>query len=515
MSAKTSSPRKSAPKPGRSSGRKSAAKSVRRSAPAPARLPTLLEGYDSGGYYCELTGAPDKPARFAKPIRDLLEALDIRELRKRAREAELELYNSGITFTVYSKKDLIDRVLPFDIIPRVISRRDWEKVERGVIQRVRVINAFLKDIYHDAKCLSDGVLPADLVTGNENYREIMKGLDLPYDTYAHVCGVDLVRDGNGDFRVLEDNARTPSGVSYVIENRHLMLRAFPDLMRSIPIRHVSDYGRMLLEKLSEVAPANVRDPQVVVLTPGVYNSAYFEHVFLAREMGVPLVEGRDLVVRDDRVYMQTIRGLEPVHVIYRRIDDNFLDPEVFNPESVLGVPGLMRAYRKGHVALANAVGTGVADDKAIYAYMPRLIEYYLGEKPVLANVETHICREKEGLEYTLEHLEELVVKPVGGSGGYGVVIGPRASKRELQKLRKALKANPANFISQPMIDLSVSPTLTRRGIEPRHVDLRPFAVTGRDTWVLPGGLTRVALKKGSMVVNSSQGGGSKDTWVLE
>lgn len=488
---------------------------AKKKAAAAPEIPSLLSGYEAGGYYCELTGAPDKPARFARPVRALLDALDTRELRRRAREAELELYNSGITFTVYTKKDVIDRVLPFDIIPRVIAKRDWEKVERGVRQRVAVINAFLHDIYHGAKCITDGVVPADLVTGNENYREVMKGVDLPFDTYAHICGVDLVRDGQGDFRVLEDNARTPSGVSYVIENRHLMQRAFPDLMRSIGLRHVSNYGQMLLEKLSEVAPPNVRDPQVAVLTPGVYNSAFFEHVFLAREMGVPLLEGRDLVVKDDRVFMQTIRGLEPVHVIYRRIDDDFLDPEAFNPDSVLGVPGLMRAYLKGNVALANAVGTGVADDKAIYAYMPRLIEYYLGEKPVLANVDTHICREKEGLDYTLEHLEELVLKPVGGSGGYGVVIGPRASKRELQRARKALKANPANFISQPMIDLSVTPTLTRRGVEPRHVDLRPFAVTGEETWVLPGGLTRVALKKGSLVVNSSQGGGSKDTWVLE
>ena len=482
---------------------------------AVAAVPSLLSGYDADGYYCELTGAPDKPARFARPVRALLEALSLRELRTRAREADLELYNSGITFTVYTKNAAIDRVLPFDIIPRVIPRRDWEKIERGVRQRVRVINAFLRDIYHDAKCIADGVVPAELVTGNENYRAVMKGVDLPFDTYAHVCGIDLVRDGQGDFRVLEDNARTPSGVSYVIENRHLMQRAFPDLMRSIGLRHVSNYGQMLLDKLCEVAPANVRDPQVVVLTPGVYNSAFFEHVFLAREMGVPLVEGRDLVVRNARVYMQTVKGLAPVHVIYRRIDDDFLDPETFNPDSALGVPGLMRAYLKGNVALANAVGTGVADDKAIYAYMPRLIDYYLGEKPVLANVDTHICGEKEGLDYTLEHLEELVLKPVGGSGGYGVVIGPRASKRELARARKALKARPRNFISQPMIDLSVTPTLTRRGIEPRHVDLRPFAVTGEDTWVLPGGLTRVALRKGSLVVNSSQGGGSKDTWVLE
>ncbi|MEQ8746286.1 circularly permuted type 2 ATP-grasp protein [Pyruvatibacter sp.] len=493
----------------------SASPRPRSGAVAAPDVPSLMADYDAGDFYCELTGAVDEPARFATPVRKLLDPLDMRELRRRAREAERELFNSGITFTVYTKKNVIDRVLPFDIIPRVISKGDWAKVETGVQQRVKTINKFLHDIYHEQRCIKDGVVPASLVEGNENFRDVMKGVDLPYGTYAHICGVDLVRDGQGDFRVLEDNARTPSGVSYVIENRHLMQRAFPDLMRNIGLRHVSNYGQMLHEKLAEVAPANVRDPQVVVLTPGVYNSAFFEHVFLSREMGVPLVEGRDLVVRDDKVFMQTIKGLEPVHVIYRRIDDDFLDPETFNPESALGVPGIMRSYLKGNVALANAVGTGVADDKAVYAYMPRLIEYYLGEKPALDNVDTYICSEPEGLEYTLDNLENLVVKPVGGSGGYGVVIGPRASKREIARTRKLIKDDPDNFISQPMINLSVSPTLMPRGVEPRHVDLRPFAVTGKNTWVLPGGLTRVALKKGSLVVNSSQGGGSKDTWVLE
>jgi len=482
---------------------------------ADAHIPSLLAGYDAGGYFCELTGAAHKPAQFAAPVRALLDPLDMRELRRRAKEAERELYNSGITFTVYTRKDVLDRVLPFDIIPRVIAKSVWHCVEQGVCQRVAVINAFLHDIYHDQNCIRDGVVPASLVTGNDNFREVMKGVDLPFNTYAHICGIDLVRDGKGNFRVLEDNARTPSGVSYVIENRHLMQRAFPDLMRNIGLRHVSNYGQMLHEKLSEVGPPNVRDPQVVVLTPGVYNSAFFEHVFLSREMGVPLVEGRDLVVRDDKVFMQTIKGLEPVHIIYRRIDDDFLDPLTFNPDSALGVPGIMRSYLKGNVTLANAVGTGVADDKAVYAYMPRLIEYYLGEKPILDNVDTYICSEAEGLEYTLDNLDKLVIKPVGGSGGYGVVIGPRASKRELDKTRKALMRQPENFISQPMIDLSVSPTLMPRGVEPRHVDLRPFAITGEKTWVLPGGLTRVALKKGSLVVNSSQGGGSKDTWVME
>ncbi len=323
-----------------------------------------------------------------------------------------------------------------------------------------------------------------------------------------------MRGDDGRFVVLEDNGRTPSGVSYVVENRHLMQRAFPDLMSNIGIRPVSNYGQKLHEALAEIAPPGVTDPQVVLLSPGTYNSAYFEHIFLAREMGVPLVEGRDLVVENDRVYMRTIAGPQQVDVIYRRINDDFLDPEAFDPDSVLGAAGLFRAYRKGTVALANGIGTGVADDKAVYAYMPRIIKYYLDQEPILPNVETHICREKEGLGYTLGHLDQLVVKPVGEAGGYGITVGPRASREELEICRKQLEEDPANYISQPMVNLSVSPTLVETGIEPRHVDLRPFAVTGRDTWVMPGGLSRVALTKGSIIVNSSQGGGSKDTWVL-
>jgi len=353
------------------------------------------------------------------------------------------------------------------------------------------------------------------VLGNKNYRPEMCGLDVPFGTYVHINGTDLVRDHAGRFLVLEDNGRSPSGVSYVVENRHLMQRAFPDLMADIGIKPVSNYGQKLHEALAEIAPPGVDDPQVVLLSPGTYNSAYFEHIFLAREMGVPLVEGRDLVVEDDRVYMRTIAGLEPVHVIYRRINDDFLDPEAFDPTSMLGAAGLFGAYRKGHVALANAIGTGVADDKAVYAYMPRIIAYYLDEEPILPNVETNICREPEALKHTLAHLDKLVVKPVGESGGYGITIGPRASRKELEACRKQLEADPANYISQPMVELSVAPTLVETGIEPRHVDLRPFVVTGRSTWVLPGGLSRVALTKGSIVVNSSQGGGSKDTWVLE
>lgn len=476
----------------------------------------LLADYNSGGFYCKLLGADGPPVNGIRTILDRLCGFDIEDMKARAKDAELELYSFGITFTVYTQKDAIDRILPFDVIPRVISAEDWRIIETGVTQRVAATNLFLGDVYHDQRILKDGVIPAELVLGNPNYRPEVRGLDVPLGTYVHINGTDLVRGDDGRFVVLEDNGRTPSGVSYVVENRHLMQRSFPDLMSNIGIRPVSNYGQKLHEALSEIAPPAETDPQVVLLSPGTYNSAYFEHIFLAREMGVPLVEGRDLVVEeDDRVYMKTIGGLRPVHVIYRRINDDFLDPEAFNPESMLGVPGIMRAYRKGNLGLANAIGTGVADDKAVYAYMPRIIKYYLGEEPILPNVETHICGEPEGLKYTLDNLERLVVKPVGESGGYGITVGPHASAKELADCRAQVEADPANYISQPMINLSVCPTLIDSAIEPRHVDLRPFAVTGKSTWVLPGGLSRVALTKGSIVVNSSQGGGSKDTWVLE
>lgn len=475
----------------------------------------LLDSYDPNDFYCEMLGKDSSLAAHTKPVRYRLGQLPVDELRDRARDAELELYNFGITFTVYTQKEAIDRILPFDVIPRVISAKDWAFLERGVEQRVTALNCFLWDIYHDQKILRDGIIPKDLVLGNSGYRKEMEGLDVAYKNYVHINGTDLVRGGDGKFYVLEDNARSPSGVSYVVENRHLMQRIFPDLMSNIGIRSVSNYGQKLHEALTEMAPESVLDPQVVLLSPGTYNSAYFEHIFLAREMGVPLVEGRDLAVENDRVYMKTVNGLRPVHVIYRRINDDFLDPEVFNPDSMLGAPGLMNAYRKGNVALANAVGTGVADDKAVYAYMPRIIKYYLDEDQIIDNVETHICREKEGLDYTLANLDKLVTKPVGEAGGYGITIGPRASAEALEKARQELLEDPSNYISQPMINLSVCPTLVDDGIEPRHVDLRPFAVTGKSTWILPGGLSRVALTKGSIVVNSSQGGGSKDTWVLE
>jgi uncharacterized circularly permuted ATP-grasp superfamily protein len=471
--------------------------------------------YLSGAYFCELTSQRPGDQGTAAAVRARIAKIGLEALRARAAAAENDLINLGITFTVYSEASAIDRILPFDCIPRLLTAAEWRQLESGVKQRVAALNAFLHDVYHTAKIVKDGVIPGDLVFGNANYRPEMVDFPVRFGTYVHICGTDIVRDAQGGFLVLEDNARTPSGVSYVVENRHLMSRAFPDLMAGMTLRPVDDYGRRLLAAMTEIAPEGVPDPQVVLLSPGIYNSAYFEHVFLAREMGVPLVEGADLVVEDDRVWMRTTGGRRPVHTIYRRIGDDFLDPTVFRPESMLGVPGLIGAWRKGNVSLANAVGTGVADDKAVYAYMPRILRYYLGEDAILPNVETHICREPAGLAYTLENLENLVVKPVGESGGYGITIGPRATAAQIAAARAALIADPSNWISQPVVSLSVGPTLTEQGIRPRHLDLRPFAVTGRDTWVLPGGLSRVALKEGSLVVNSSQGGGSKDTWVLD
>jgi uncharacterized circularly permuted ATP-grasp superfamily protein len=471
-------------------------------------------GYEPGPYFCELTRDRASDGGSAARVRARIAAIGLDALRARAAAAENDLINLGITFTIYSDKEAIDRILPFDCIPRILTASEWREIESGVKQRVTALNAFLHDIYHARHITNDGVVPADLVYGNANFRPEMENFPVRFGTYVHICGTDIVRDENGGFLVLEDNARTPSGVSYVVENRHLMSRTFPDILAGMRLRPVDDYGRRLLSAMCDIAPEGVDEPQVVLLSPGIYNSAYFEHVFLAREMGVPLVEGADLTVERDRVWMRTTSGLKPVHTIYRRIGDDFLDPTVFRPDSMLGVPGLIGAWRKGNVTLANAVGTGVADDKAIYAYMPRIIKYYLGEDAILPNVQTNICREKEGLDYTLANLENLVVKPVGESGGYGITIGPRATREEIAVARASLVADPSNWISQPVISLSVAPTLTEAGIQPRHLDLRPFAVTGRETWVLPGGLSRVAMKEGSLVVNSSQGGGSKDTWVL-
>ncbi len=474
----------------------------------------VLQEYDPSGFFCEMLrpGLPSHPALSL--LRSRFEQLPIPGLRNRAADAERDLLERGITFTVYSDATAIDRILPFDLIPRVITADEWQQIETGVIQRVRALNMFLHDIYHGQKVLADGIVPKELVLGNAGFSPTMVDFDIPFNTYVHVCGVDIVRDETGRFMVLEDNARTPSGVAYVVENRHMTLRVLSDVMAGLHVRSVDDYGLRLHHALTEIAPQAITNPQVVLLSPGIFNSAYFEHVFLAREMGIPLVEGQDLVVENHRVFMRTTAGLAAVHTIYRRLNDDFLDPDVFRPDSQLGVRGIVEAWRRGNVAIANAVGTGVADDKAVYAYMPRLIRYYLSEEPILPNVDTRICAEPDALAYTLDHLSELVVKPVAESGGYGLLIGPHASQAQLEEFRARLRADPSNYISQPTLNLSVSPTLTEDGVAPRHVDLRPFAVTGRDTWVLPGGLTRVALRAGTLVVNSSQGGGSKDTWVL-
>jgi len=473
-----------------------------------------MQGYDPGAFFCEMLRPGQPPHPTLTLLMSRLAALPIASLRQRAIDAERDLLERGITFTVYSDATAIDRILPFDLIPRVLTPAEWQHIETGVVQRVRALNMFLYDIYHERKILADKIVSAELVLKNAGYCEPMVGFDVPFNTYVHICGTDIVRDESGEFRVLEDNARTPSGVAYVIENRHMSLRVMSDLMTGLRVRSVDEYGLRLHQAMAEIAPPSVSDPQVVVLSPGIFNSAYFEHVFLAREMGVPLVEGRDLTVEGDKVWMRTTAGLAPVHTIYRRIGDDFLDPDVFNPDSMLGMRGLIEAWRKGAVAIANAVGTGVADDKAIYAYMPRIIRYYLSEEPILKNVDTRICAEPDALAYTLAHLNELVVKPVAESGGYGLLIGPHASKQQLEDFVKLLKADPANYISQPTLKLSVSPTLCDQDVQPRHIDLRPFAITGKDTWVLPGGLTRVALRPGTLVVNSSQGGGTKDTWVL-
>ena len=438
-------------------------------------------------------------------------------LERRRREAELLFRRIGITFAVYGEADAQERLIPFDVIPRVLAAAEWARLESGLTQRVKAINLYINDIYGNRDILRAGVVPEELVFQNPVFRPEMNGQKVPHDIYVHIAGIDVVRVEPDTFYVLEDNTRTPSGVSYMLENREIMLRLFPDLFARHRVAPVENYPDELLATLKSVAPATAAaDPTAVLLTPGVYNSAYYEHSFLADKLGVELVEGRDLLVKGEIVYMRTTEGLKRVDVIYRRIDDDFLDPLAFRPDSILGVPGLVSAYRAGNVTLANAVGTGVADDKAVYSYMPDIVRFYLSEEPILKNVTTWRCREAEGLAYTLDHLEELVVKEVHGSGGYGMLIGPKADKTTIAAFRDKLKADPKNFIAQPTLALSTVPTCVAAGIAPRHVDLRPFVLTGRDrTRIVPGGLTRVALQEGSLVVNSSQGGGTKDTWVLD
>jgi uncharacterized circularly permuted ATP-grasp superfamily protein len=438
-------------------------------------------------------------------------------LDHRRREAELLFRRIGITFAVYGDADATERLIPFDVLPRILSAKEWALVRRGLEQRVRTINAYIKDVYGRREILKAKIVPEELVFQNPVFRPEMNGQSVPHDIYVHIAGIDIVRIDAETFYVLEDNARTPSGVSYMLENREIMLRLFPELFSRHRIAPVENYPDELLATLKSVAPASSSsDPTVVLLTPGPFNSAYYEHSFLADKLGVELVEGRDLLVKGEVVYMRTTEGPKRVDVIYRRIDDDFLDPLAFRPDSVLGVPGLMSAYQAGNVTLANAVGTGIADDKAVYSYMPEITKFYLAEEPILKNVPTWRCREPSHLSHVLEKLEELVVKEVHGSGGYGMLIGPKADKATIAAFRSKLKSDPTNFIAQPTLALSTCPTLVEEGVAPRHVDLRPFVLTGRDrTRIVPGGLTRVALKQGSLVVNSSQGGGTKDTWVLD
>ncbi|MBY0267980.1 MAG: circularly permuted type 2 ATP-grasp protein [Burkholderiales bacterium] len=436
-------------------------------------------------------------------------------LPQKQREANALYTRLGITFAVYGDDVGTERSIPFDIIPRIIRPAAWDIISRGACQRVRALNAFLKNIYHDQEIIKAGIVPAEQVTGNSAFRPEMKGMKVPGDVYVHIAGVDIVKTGSGEFYVLEDNLRTPSGVSYMLENRKMMMRLFPDLFARMPVAPVDHYTDVLLENLIACAPERATQPTVVVLTPGAYNSAYFEHAFLAQQMGVELVEGQDLFVANDVVYMRTTAGPQRVDVIYRRIDDDYLDPLAFRPDSVLGVPGIFSAYRAGNVTLANAPGTGVADDKSTYLYVPKMIEFYLGEKPVISNVPTYMLGNADERAYALERLDELVVKEVQGSGGYGMLVGPTSTKEQIAEFRKRIEQNPANYIAQPTLALSTCPTFCESDILPRHVDLRPYVLSGKEVTLVPGGLTRVALREGSLVVNSSQGGGTKDTWILE
>jgi len=444
-------------------------------------------------------------------------------MQARREEAEMVFRRVGITFAVYGTKDEdgsgTERLIPFDVIPRIIPKNEWQHMQAGLRQRVNALNRFVHDVYHGQEILKAGVVPAEQVLKNTQFRPEMVNVDVPGGVYSHIAGIDIVRaanpDGSGTYYVLEDNLRVPSGVSYMLENRKMTMRLFPELFSLHRVAPVAHYPDLLLESLRAVAPAGINEPSVVVLTPGMYNSAYFEHAFLAQQMGVELVEGKDLFVKDGFVYMRTTQGPQRVDVIYRRVDDDFLDPSAFRKDSTLGCAGLLDVYRKGNITLANAIGTGVADDKSIYPYVPKMIEFYLGEKPLLLNVPTYLCREPNDLKYVLSHLPDLVVKEVHGAGGYGMLVGPAATQGEVEAFRDQLIANPTNYIAQPTLSLSTCPTYVESGIAPRHIDLRPFVLSGETVQMVPGGLTRVALKEGSLVVNSSQGGGTKDTWVLE
>jgi uncharacterized circularly permuted ATP-grasp superfamily protein len=473
--------------------------------------------YQTEGFFDEMFTADGQIRPHYRKVLETISGLTVEEFEQKRAAVDLSFFRQGITFTVYGDEAGTERIFPFDMIPRIIPQSEWRRLEEGLSQRITALNLFLNDIYNDQKIISDGVIPAHYIHSAKHFRREFMGIKVPHDIYIHICGTDLIRDDKGEYLVLEDNARCPSGVSYMLENRQALKRTFPKLFPLAGVEPVMNYPDELRRTLRHVSPRGKEEPTIAILTPGVFNSAYFEHCFLARQMGAEIVEGQDLLVRDEKVYMRTTRGLHQVDVIYRRIDDDFLDPSVFRPDSLLGVPGLVNAYRAGNVSLANAIGTGVSDDKVMYYFVPRMIKYYLGEDPILNNVETFLASEPDDLKYIVENIENLVVKAANEAGGYGMLIGPKSTQQQCDEFREAVKANPRNFIAQPPIQLSRHPTWTgsEDGFEGRHIDLRPYILYGDKVRIVPGGLTRVALRKGSLVVNSSQGGGSKDTWVLK
>jgi uncharacterized circularly permuted ATP-grasp superfamily protein len=474
----------------------------------------VLQNYRSADFFDELACEDGSTRAHYQKYLQSLKGVTPADFDAKRRAVDLAFLRQGVTFNVYGDAQGTERIFPFDLVPRIIPGAEWRHLERGLIQRITALNLFLHDIYHGQKIIHDGVIPSYYILSAKHFRREFMGFDVPKDIYIHICGTDLIRGAGGEWMVLEDNGRTPSGVSYVLENRRTMRRTLPEFFEEVGVQRVDHYPAELLKVLQYIAPAGVADPTVVVLTPGPYNSAYFEHTYLARQMGIEIVEGNDLVVRDSRVYMRTTKGLQPVHVIYRRIDDDFLDPTVFRSDSALGVPGLINAYRSGNVSLANSIGTGLADDKVMYYWVPKMIKYYLDQDPILPNVPTYLASEESDKKYMLEHLDQLVVKAANESGGYGMLMGPKSTAEERAKFHAAIEADPRNYIGQPMIPLSTCPTYIDGKFEPRHVDLRPFVLYGEKPVICPGGLTRVALRRGSLVVNSSQGGGSKDTWVL-
>jgi uncharacterized circularly permuted ATP-grasp superfamily protein len=481
----------------------------------PVELEPLFGDYPLDHAYDEMRAPAGDVRSQYRALAETLAALPADELRRRKQSVDLAFLTQGITFTVYGREEGTERIFPYDLLPRLITAREWESIERGLTQRITALNLFLRDVYSDAKILADRIVPRDLVYSCKHYRRQMRGLQVPRNVYIAVVGSDLLRLSTGEFVVLEDNLRVPSGVSYMLTNRRVMKRTFPQLFSSYGVRPIEHYPQLLLSTLRSLAPEGRPEPNIVLLTPGVFNSAYFEHTYLARQMGIDLVEGRDLVTHDNIVYMRTTDGLKRVDVIYRRVDDDFSDPLVFRSDSALGCPGLFNAYRAGNVTVSNAFGTGLADDKAVYAYVPKMIRYYLNEDPILPNVETFLLSEEKDRKHALANLDKLVVKAVGESGGYGMLIGPKSSAQQREEFARQIEANPRNYIAQPTLDFSRAPCLVDGRLEPRHVDLRPYILFGDKVNIVPGGLTRVALEKGSLVVNSSQGGGSKDTWVLE